>query len=71
MTRSGFLKSIAGLAIGIAMAPAIKLLAEEETICNRGLLWHAQQAGQTLEYNSNITMADFDELIKALEKRNG
>lgn len=53
----------------VALAPAIDLLAEEESICHKGLLyWATHNANQTT-YNGNFTLKDFEELIAKLESQ--
>jgi hypothetical protein len=68
MNRRGFLRGL-GLAIAaVAVAPAVKLLVEEETVCT-GMLAQIRSDGQTIEYNSNPTIEDFNRLVAALNDR--
>jgi hypothetical protein len=70
MNRRGFLRGL-GLAIAaVAVAPAMKLLVEEKTVCT-GLLAQIQANGSTIEYNSNPTMEDFERLVAALKDSYG
>jgi hypothetical protein len=65
MNRRGFLRGL-GLAIAaVAVAPAVKLLIEEETVCT-GMLAQIRASGSTIEYNSNPTVEDFERLVTAL-----
>ena len=66
MNRRGFLRGL-GLAVAaVAVAPAMKLLIEENTVCT-GLLYHINKSGIIVTYNDRPTLADFDELIRTLD----
>lgn len=67
MNRRGFLGRITLALAAVAIAPAIELLAQPETPCSGGLLWQIENSGQTIEYTGEITMTDFNNLIKALD----
>lgn len=56
--------------VAVALAPAVKLLQEEETICG-GLLWQIKNSGNRVTYNANPTLADFDEMIRTLDHQYG
>lgn len=70
MNRRGFLRGL-GLAVAaVAVAPAMKFLIEKKTVCT-GLLAQIRADGTTIEYYSNPTIEDFDELVLTLDNNYG
>ena len=65
MNRRGFLGKICLALAGIAVAPAVNLLAEPETICG-GLIWQIQQLGTTATYRP----LTYDDLLSVIEMLN-
>lgn len=69
MNRRGFLGKLGMALAAVAVAPAINLLAEENSICAKGLLWYAEHYGNRCTYNGNLTLDDFGKLITLLEQQ--
>ena len=70
MNRRGFLRGLSLAVAAVAVAPAMKLLVEEATVCT-GLLTQINAACSTIMYNARPTLADFDELVRTLDNNYG
>lgn len=70
MNRRNFLRGLGLTVAAVAMAPAVKLLYEEDTICCNGYIAQIDAEGSYLVYDDHPTMAMFEEVIEALGRRN-